>query len=155
MNYPFRGWTEIKFPRRSRMSYSDKVIDHYNNPRNVGSMDKKDSDVGTGLVGAPEGGVVMKLQVKVNPQTSIIEDAKFKTFGCGSAIASSSLATEGVKGKTIDEALAIKDTGVVKELSLPPVKIHCSVLAEDAIRAAIGDWKKKQLTPVAVAEAKV
>ena len=134
------------------MSYSDKVIDHYNNPRNVGSMDKKDSDVGTGLVGAPECGDVMKLQIKVNPQTSIIEDAKFKTFGCGSAIASSSLATEWVKGKTIDEALAIKNTEIVKELALPPVKIHCSVLAEDAIRAAIGDWKKKQEStqPVAV-----
>ena len=125
------------------MSYSDKVIDHYNNPRNVGSMDKKDADVGTGLVGAPECGDVMKLQIKVNPQTNIIEDAKFKTFGCGSAIASSSLATEWVKGKTIDEALAIKNTEIVKELALPPVKIHCSVLAEDAIRAAIGDWKKK------------
>ncbi len=134
------------------MSYSDKVIDHYNHPRNVGSMDKKDSDVGTGLVGAPECGDVMKLQIKVNPQTNIIEDAKFKTFGCGSAIASSSLATEWVKGKTIDEALAIKNTEIVKELALPPVKIHCSVLAEDAIRAAIGDWKKKQETakPVAV-----
>jgi nitrogen fixation NifU-like protein len=128
------------------MSYSDKVIDHYNNPRNVGSMDKKDSDVGTGLVGAPECGDVMKLQIKVNPQTNVIEDAKFKTFGCGSAIASSSLATEWVKGKTIDEALAIKNTEIVKELALPPVKIHCSVLAEDAIRAAIGDWKKKQET---------
>jgi nitrogen fixation NifU-like protein len=128
------------------MSYSDKVIDHYNNPRNVGSMDKKDADVGTGLVGAPECGDVMKLQIKVNPQTNIIEDAKFKTFGCGSAIASSSLATEWVKGKTIDEALAIKNTEIVKELALPPVKIHCSVLAEDAIRAAIGDWKKKQET---------
>jgi nitrogen fixation NifU-like protein len=126
------------------MSYSDKVIDHYNNPRNVGSMDKKDADVGTGLVGAPECGDVMKLQIKVNPQTNVIEDAKFKTFGCGSAIASSSLATEWVKGKTINEALAIKNTEIVKELALPPVKIHCSVLAEDAIRAAIGDWKKKQ-----------
>jgi nitrogen fixation NifU-like protein len=134
------------------MSYSDKVIDHYNNPRNVGSMDKKDADVGTGLVGAPECGDVMKLQIKVNPQTNVIEDAKFKTFGCGSAIASSSLATEWVKGKTIDEALAIKNTEIVKELALPPVKIHCSVLAEDAIRAAIGDWKKKQetATPAAV-----
>ena len=128
------------------MSYSDKVIDHYNHPRNVGSMDKKDDDVGTGLVGAPECGDVMKLQIKVNPQTNIIEDAKFKTFGCGSAIASSSLATEWVKGKTVDEALAIKNTEIVKELALPPVKIHCSVLAEDAIRAAIGDWKKKQGT---------
>ena len=134
------------------MSYSDKVIDHYNNPRNVGSMDKKDTDVGTGLVGAPECGDVMKLQIKVNPETNVIEDAKFKTFGCGSAIASSSLATEWVKGKTIDEALAIKNTEIVKELALPPVKIHCSVLAEDAIRAAIGDWKKKQSTaqPAAV-----
>ena len=134
------------------MSYSDKVIDHYNNPRNVGSMDKKDADVGTGLVGAPECGDVMKLQIKVNPQTNVIEDAKFKPFGCGSAIASSSLATEWVKGKTIDEALAIKNTEIVKELALPPVKIHCSVLAEDAIRAAIGDWKKKQETvrPAAV-----
>ena len=128
------------------MSYSDKVIDHYNNPRNVGSMDKSSAEVGTGLVGAPECGDVMKLQIKVNPQTNVIEDAKFKTFGCGSAIASSSLATEWVKGKTVDEALEIKNTEIVKELSLPPVKIHCSVLAEDAIRAAIGDWKKKQST---------
>ena len=126
------------------MAYSDKVIDHYNHPRNVGSMDKSSADVGTGLVGAPECGDVMKLQIKVNPETNVIEDAKFKTFGCGSAIASSSLATEWVKGKTIDEALAIKNTEIVKELALPPVKIHCSVLAEDAIRAAIGDWKKKQ-----------
>jgi nitrogen fixation NifU-like protein len=125
------------------MAYSDKVIDHYNNPRNVGSLDKKSAEVGTGLVGAPECGDVMKLQIRVNPQTNIIEEAKFKTFGCGSAIASSSLATEWVKGKTVDEALAIKNTEIVKELSLPPVKIHCSVLAEDAIRAAIGDWKKK------------
>jgi nitrogen fixation NifU-like protein len=127
------------------MSYSDKVIDHYNNPRNVGSMDKKSSDVGTGLVGAPECGDVMKLQVKVNPATGVIDDAKFKTFGCGSAIASSSLATEWLKGKTVDEALAIKNTDIVNELSLPPVKIHCSVLAEDAIKAAISDYKKKQL----------
>ena len=126
------------------MSYSDKVIDHYNNPRNVGSLDKSSPDVGTGLVGAPECGDVMKLQIKVNRETNVIEDAKFKTFGCGSAIASSSLATEWVKGRTVDEALAIKNTEIVKELSLPPVKIHCSVLAEDAIRAAIGDWKKKQ-----------
>ena len=126
------------------MAYSDKVIDHYNNPRNVGSLDKNSSEVGTGLVGAPECGDVMKLQIKVNPQTNIIEEAKFKTFGCGSAIASSSLATEWVKGKTVEEALAIKNTEIVKELALPPVKIHCSVLAEDAIRAAIGDWKKKQ-----------
>jgi len=126
------------------MAYSEKVIDHYNHPRNVGSMDKSSADVGTGLVGAPECGDVMKLQIKVNPQTNVIEDAKFKTFGCGSAIASSSLATEWVKGKTVDEALEIKNTEIVKELALPPVKIHCSVLAEDAIRAAIGDWKKKQ-----------
>src|SRR5437773_12462467 len=135
------------------MSYSNKVIDHYNNPRNVGSMDKNSAEVGTGLVGAPECGDVMKLQIKVNPSTNVIEDAKFKTFGCGSAIASSSLATEWVKGKTIDEALAIKNTEIVKELSLPPVKIHCSVLAVDAIRAAIGDWKTKQGTakPEAVA----
>jgi nitrogen fixation NifU-like protein len=126
------------------MSYSDKVIDHYNHPRNVGSMDKASTDVGTGLVGAPECGDVMKLQIKVNRETNVIEDAKFKTFGCGSAIASSSLATEWVKGKTVDEALSIKNMDIVKELSLPPVKIHCSVLAEDAIRAAIGDWKKKQ-----------
>jgi nitrogen fixation NifU-like protein len=125
------------------MAYSDKVLDHYSNPRNVGSMDKNSSEVGTGLVGAPECGDVMKLQIKVNPQTNVIEDAKFKTFGCGSAIASSSLATEWVKGKTVEEALQIKNTEIVKELSLPPVKIHCSVLAEDAIRAAIHDWKKK------------
>ena len=126
------------------MAYSEKVVDHYENPRNVGSFDKGDDSVGTGMVGAPACGDVMKLQIKVNPQTNVIEDAKFKTFGCGSAIASSSLATEWVKGKTIDEALAIKNTEIVKELALPPVKIHCSVLAEDAIRAAIGDWKKKQ-----------
>ena len=125
------------------MAYSDKVIDHYNNPRNVGALPKDDKNVGTGLVGAPECGDVMKLQIKVNEQTEIIEDAKFKTFGCGSAIASSSLATEWVKGKTLAEALAIKNTDIVKELSLPPVKIHCSVLAEDAIKAAITDWKKK------------
>jgi nitrogen fixation NifU-like protein len=125
------------------MAYSDKVLDHYTNPRNVGTMDKNADEVGTGLVGAPECGDVMKLQIRVNPQTKIIEDAKFKTFGCGSAIASSSLATEWVKGKTVDEALQIKNTDIVKELSLPPVKIHCSVLAEDAIRAAISDWKKK------------
>jgi nitrogen fixation NifU-like protein len=126
------------------MAYSDKVIDHYNHPRNVGSLSKEDPSVGTGLVGAPECGDVMKLQMKINPQTQVIEEAKFKTFGCGSAIASSSLATEWVKGKTVDEALSIKNTDIVRELSLPPVKIHCSVLAEDAIKAAIGDWKKKQ-----------
>jgi nitrogen fixation NifU-like protein len=126
------------------MAYSDKVIDHYNNPRNVGSLDKNSPEVGTGLVGAPECGDVMKLQIKVNRDTQVIEEAKFKTFGCGSAIASSSLATEWVKGKTVEEALAIKNTDIVRELSLPPVKIHCSVLAEDAIRAAIRDWKHKQ-----------
>jgi nitrogen fixation NifU-like protein len=125
------------------MSYSDKVIDHYNSPRNVGTLDKSSSEVGTGLVGAPECGDVMRLQIRVNPETQVIEEAKFKTFGCGSAIASSSLATEWIKGRTVDDALAIKNTDIVKELSLPPVKIHCSVLAEDAIRAAIGDWKKK------------
>jgi nitrogen fixation NifU-like protein len=125
------------------MAYSDKVVDHYNNPRNVGTLDKSAAEVGTGLVGAPECGDVMRLQIRVNPETNVIEDAKFKTFGCGSAIASSSLATEWVKGKTIDEAMSITNTDIVKELALPPVKIHCSVLAEDAIRAAIGDWKKK------------
>ena len=126
------------------MAYSNKVIDHYNHPRNVGTLDKNSNDVGTGLVGAPECGDVMRLQIKVNPETQIIEDAKFKTFGCGSAIASSSLVTEWVKGKSVDEAMTIKNTQIAKELALPPVKIHCSVLAEDAIRAAIGDWKKKQ-----------
>jgi len=126
------------------MAYSDKVLDHYNNPRNVGSMDKNSPDVGTGMVGAPECGDVMKLQVKVNPETGVIEDAKFKTFGCGSAIASSSLATEWLKGKTVEQALEIKNTDIVNELALPPVKIHCSVLAEDAIKAAIGDYKAKK-----------
>jgi nitrogen fixation NifU-like protein len=126
------------------MAYSDKVIDHYNNPRNVGGLDKKDSNVGTGLVGAPECGDVMRLQIQVNPETQIIEDAKFKTFGCGSAIASSSLATEWVKGRTVGEALEIKNTEIVKELNLPPVKIHCSVLAEDAIKAAIRDYQQKR-----------
>ncbi|MFP5209827.1 MAG: Fe-S cluster assembly scaffold IscU [Acidobacteriota bacterium] len=125
------------------MAYSDKVVDHYNNPRNVGTLDKNAQEVGTGLVGAPECGDVMRLQIRVNPETQVIEEAKFKTFGCGSAIASSSLATEWIKGRTVEDALAIKNTDIVKELSLPPVKIHCSVLAEDAIRAAIGDWKKK------------
>ncbi|MBI4485070.1 MAG: Fe-S cluster assembly scaffold IscU [Acidobacteria bacterium] len=126
------------------MAYSSIVIDHYENPRNVGSLSKEDPNVGTGLVGAPECGDVMKLQVKVNRDTGVIDDAKFKTFGCGSAIASSSLATEWLKGKTVDQALAIKNTDIVQELSLPPVKIHCSVLAEDAIKAAIADYKKKQ-----------
>src|SRR5574341_534718 len=125
------------------MAYSDKVVDHYNNPRNVGSLDKKDPNVGTGVVGAPECGDVMKLQSKVNEQ-GVIEDARFKTFGCGSAIASSSLVTEWVKGRTVEEALAIKNTDVAKELALPPVKVHCSVLAEDAIKAAIADWRRKR-----------
>src|ERR1700759_4688029 len=125
------------------MAYSDKVVDHYENPRNVGALDKASNEVGTGLVGAPECGDVMRLQIKVNPETQVIEDAKFKTFGCGSGIPSSSLPTQWVKGKTNDEAMTISNTDIVKELALPPVKIHCSVLAEDAIRAAIGDWKKK------------
>ena len=125
------------------MAYSEKVLDHYQNPRNVGSFDKEDEDVGTGLVGAPECGDVMKLQLKISDD-GMIEDAKFKTFGCGSAIASSSLATEWVKGKTVEEALEIKNTDIVKELALPPVKIHCSVLAEDAIRAAIDDYKARK-----------
>ena len=125
------------------MAYSDKVIEHYNNPKNVGSMDKSDDSVGTGVVGAPECGDVMKLQIKVNDE-GVIEDAKFKTFGCGSAIASSSLATEWVKGKTTEEASEIKNTEIVEELSLPPIKIHCSVLAEDAIKAALAGWQAKQ-----------
>ena len=125
------------------MAYSEKVIDHYSDPRNVGSLDKSDENVGTGLVGAPECGDVMKLQIQVDPETNEIMDAKFKTFGCGSAIASSSLATEWVKGKSIDEAMSIQNTEIVEELSLPPVKIHCSVLAEDAIKAAISDYKKR------------
>ncbi len=125
------------------MAYSNKVIDHYENPRNVGSMPKEDPNVGTGLVGAPECGDVMKLQIKVNVETGLIEDAKFKTFGCGSAIASSSLATEWLKGKSVDEAAKIKNTDIVNELKLPPVKIHCSVLAEDAIKAALADYKTK------------
>jgi len=125
------------------MAYSDKVIDHYNNPRNMGSFDKSDENVGTGIVGAPECGDVMKLQLKISDD-GIIEEAKFKTFGCGSAIASSSLATEWVKGKTIDEALKIKNTDIVQELNLPPVKIHCSVLAEDAIKGAIQDYQEKK-----------
>ena len=126
------------------MAYSEKVIDHYNDPRNVGSLEKNDENTGTGLVGAPECGDVMKLQIQVNPETNEIVDAKFKTFGCGSAIASSSLATEWVKGKSIDEAMSIKNTEIVEELSLPPVKIHCSVLAEDAIKAAISDYRKRK-----------
>lgn len=126
------------------MAYSDKVIDHYEKPRNVGSLDSADDNVGTGLVGAPECGDVMKLQIKVDDETGIIEDAKFKTFGCGSAIAASSLASEWVKGRTIDKAMELSNTEIVEELSLPPVKIHCSVLAEDAIKAAINDYKEKQ-----------
>ncbi len=126
------------------MAYSDKVIDHYENPRNVGSMDKEDPDVGTGMVGAPACGDVMKLQIKVNNE-GIIEDAKFKTYGCGSAIASSSLVTEWVKGRNIDDAGEIKNTEIAKELSLPPVKIHCSILAEDAIKSAIANYKDKKL----------
>ncbi len=126
------------------MAYSEKVIDHYNDPRNVGSLKNNDENTGTGLVGAPECGDVMKLQIQVNPDTNKIVDAKFKTFGCGSAIASSSLATEWVKGKSIDEAMSIKNTEIVEELSLPPVKIHCSVLAEDAIKAAISDYRKRK-----------
>ncbi len=126
------------------MAYTQKVVDHYEKPRNVGSLDKNSKVVGTGLVGAPECGDVMKLQVEIDEQTGRIKDAKFKTFGCGSAIASSSLATEWIKGKTIEEALSIKNTDIVKELSLPPIKIHCSVLAEDAIKAAISDYLSKQ-----------
>ncbi|MBA4218818.1 MAG: Fe-S cluster assembly scaffold IscU [Roseateles sp.] len=125
------------------MAYSDKVVDHYENPRNVGKFDNGDEDVGTGMVGAPACGDVMKLQIKVNPATGKIEDAKFKTYGCGSAIASSSLVTEWVKGKTLDEALTIKNTQIAEELALPPVKIHCSILAEDAIKAAVDDYRAK------------
>ena len=126
------------------MAYSDKVVDHYENPRNVGSMDKSDASVGTGMVGAPACGDVMKLQIKVNPATGVIEDARFKTYGCGSAIASSSLVTEWVKGKTLDEAAALKNSQIAEELALPPVKIHCSILAEDAIKAAVNDYRQKQ-----------
>lgn len=126
------------------MSYSDKVIDHAENPRNVGTLDKSDPTVGTGLVGAPACGDVMRLQIKVNPVTNVIEDAKFKTFGCGSAIAASSLATEWIKGKTIDEAASLQNVTIVEELDLPPVKIHCSVLAEDAIKSAIADYRSKR-----------
>ena len=133
------------------MAYSDKVIDHYENPRNVGALDKDSPDVGTGLVGAPACGDVMRLQIKVNDD-GVIEDAKFKTFGCGSAIASSSLVTEWVKGKTLDEAETIRNTDIAKHLVLPPVKIHCSVLAEDAIKAAIADYKKKQAADAKTAE---
>src|SRR5438067_5324812 len=130
------------------MAYGDKVMEHYENPRNVGTLDKNDPKVGTGLVGAPACGDVMRLQVKISDDGKI-QDAKFKTFGCGSAIASSSLVTEWVKGKTVDEAMTIKNTHIAQELSLPPVKIHCSVLAEDAIKAAIADWRKKQASKAA------
>ena len=131
------------------MAYSEKVLDHYNNPRNVGTLDKGSKNVGTGLVGAPECGDVMRLQIEVEEGTGMIKDAKFKTFGCGSAIASSSLATEWLKGKTVDQAIEIDNMDIVEELSLPPVKIHCSVLAEDAIKAAINDYRVKQgLEPI-------
>jgi nitrogen fixation NifU-like protein len=132
------------------MAYSNKVIEHYEQPRNVGTLDKEDPNVGTGLVGAPACGDVMRLQIRVNPETNVVEEAKFKTFGCGSAIASSSLVTEWVKGKTIDEALELKNSQIVEELNLPPVKIHCSVLAEDAIKSAIADFRKKQSARAAV-----
>ena len=125
------------------MAYSDKVIDHYENPRNVGGFDKGDDSIGTGMVGAPACGDVMKLQIKVNPTTGLIEDARFKTYGCGSAIASSSLVTEWVKGKSLDEAMSIRNTQIAEELALPPVKIHCSILAEDAIKAAVSDYKAR------------
>ena len=135
------------------MAYSDKVIEHYEKPRNVGTLDKEDPTVGTGLVGAPACGDVMRLQIKVDPETGIVEDAKFKTFGCGSAIASSSLVTEWVKGKTLDEVMQIKNSDIVEELNLPPVKIHCSVLAEDAIKSAIEDYRKKREARRALVEA--
>jgi nitrogen fixation protein NifU and related proteins len=135
------------------MAYSEKVVEHYENPRNVGSFDKGDDSVGTGMVGAPACGDVMKLQIKVNPRTGLIEDAKFKTYGCGSAIASSSLVTEWVKGKSLDEALTIKNTHIAEELALPPVKIHCSILAEDAIKAAVNDYKAKAGAAQAAAKA--
>lgn len=128
------------------MAYSDKVVDHYENPRNVGSFDKGDDSVGTGMVGAPACGDVVKLQIKVNPATGVIEDARFKTYGCGSAIASSSLVTEWVKGKTLDEAAALKNSQIAEELALPPVKVHCSILAEDAIKAAVSDYRAKRTT---------
>ncbi len=134
------------------MAYSDKVLDHFTNPRNVGTLNKEDKNVGTGLVGAPECGDVMRLQIQVDPETNTIVDAKFKTFGCGSAIASSSLATEWLKGKSIDEALTIDNMNIVEELALPPVKIHCSVLAEDAIRNAIADYQQKNGIPVTETE---
>ena len=136
------------------MSYSPKVLDHFQNPRNVGSLSKDDPHVGTGLVGAPECGDVMKLQIRINPETGVIDEAKFKTFGCGSAIASSSLVTEWLKGRTLDQALAITNGDIVEELQLPPVKIHCSVLAEDAIKAAIADYQRKRESKSGMAAAR-
>jgi nitrogen fixation NifU-like protein len=135
------------------MAYSEKVVEHYENPRNVGSFDKGDDTVGTGMVGAPACGDVMKLQIKVDPATGLIEDAKFKTYGCGSAIASSSLVTEWVKGKSLDEAMAIRNTQIAEELALPPVKIHCSILAEDAIKAAVSDYRAKTAAGAEIAKA--
>jgi len=140
------GNAAYKNKRGQLMAYSEKVIEHFENPKNIGSLDSKDDSVGTGLVGAPECGDVMKLQIQVNEESGVIENAVFKTFGCGSAIASSSLATEWIRGKTIDEAMTLDNTKIVEELSLPPVKIHCSVLAEDAIKSAIKDYKSKQPT---------
>jgi nitrogen fixation NifU-like protein len=134
------------------MAYSDKVIDHYENPRNVGGFEVAEGDVGTGMVGAPACGDVMKLQIKVNPQTGVIEDARFKTYGCGSAIASSSLVTEWVKGKTLDQAAALKNSQIAEELALPPVKIHCSILAEDAIKAAVSDYRQRRDSGTATGE---
>src|SRR5437773_3108862 len=156
MSWPRKAWTSRRSSGRpskgeSAMAYSDKVVDHYNNPRNVGSFTKDTPGVGTGLVGAPECGDVMKLQIRVNLETGVIEDAKFKTFGCGSAIGSSSLATEWLKGRTVDDAAKIKNTDIVNELKLPPVKIHCSVLAEDAIKAALADYKTKWIKEGAAA----
>ena len=135
------------------MAYSEKVVDHYENPRNVGSFEKGDDSVGTGMVGAPACGDVMKLQIKVNPLTGVIEDARFKTYGCGSAIASSSLVTEWVKGKTLDQAASIQNSAIAEELALPPVKIHCSILAEDAIKAAVNDYRAKNPVTLPMAQA--
>merc|ERR1711982_230548 len=143
LGYRASTMSMVTLPQRN-FAYHERVIDHYENPRNVGSLDKKDLDVGTGLVGAPACGDVMKLQVRIDPKTGNIVESKFKTFGCGTAIASSSVATEWVKGKSVDEALAVKNTDIANHLKLPPVKLHCSMLAEDAIRAAVKDWKEKQ-----------
>src|SRR3954465_7845590 len=144
-----RPQNDLSEPKENTMAYSDKLLDHYENPRNVGTLDKDDPSVGTGLVGAPACGDVMRLQIRVSPE-GVIEDARFKTFGCGSAIASSSLATEWIKGKNIDEAAGIKNSQIAEELSLPPVKIHCSVLAEDAIKSAIEDYKAKRAARLAL-----